>query len=130
MGESIREIEYEIAAQRDRLGRNLHELQSTARDMTDWRAYYRRHPGRVLGAALVGGAVAGVVTGRVVRGARPTGVRPRTRASSAQPHPVRQRLESEWHTISDALVGVASAKLMDFIGGKIPGFSDQIRRRS
>ena len=40
------------------------------------------------------------------------------------------RFENDWQHISDALMGVASAKVMEFVGNLIPGFNDQIHRDS
>ena len=39
MGEDARQIERQIRAERDNLGRNLQELQRQTRDLTDWRTH-------------------------------------------------------------------------------------------
>jgi hypothetical protein len=125
MGESIREIESEIAAERDQLGRNIQVLEAQARRLTDWRGYYQRLPGRVLGVAVVGGVALGAAVGgiRKASGGRQLQL-PHSRSRSL----VRDRFQREWHVISDALLGLASTKLVEAIGGFIPGFSDHVRR--
>ena len=131
MGETISQIERDLAEQRVDLSRNLEELETKARQMTDWRRHYRNHPWQLLGAALATGVVLGIVAGG--RGSRssqsfaavtqdPTAPRPRNRAIN--------RLEKDWHHISDALMGVASAKVMEFVGNLVPGFRDELHRDS
>ena len=127
MGETINQIERDLAAERADLGRNLDALQTKARELTDWKHYYRNHPGQVLAVALAGGVVLGIMAGGKSAPGR------RTLASSpnpAEPHPRNRaldRLEQDWHHISDALMGVASAKVMEFVGNLVPGFRDQLR---
>lgn len=128
MGETINEIERDLAAERVALNRNLGELEQRARDLTDWRRHYRNHPAALLGVALAGGVVLGVIAGGSRASSRnrepfvsdPDAPRPRSRAIS--------RLEQDWHHISDALLGVASAKVMEFVGSLVPGFNDELHR--
>src|SRR4051812_43506798 len=122
MDESVRQIEHQIAAERERLGRNLHELETQARRLTDWRGYYQRPPGRVLGAAAIGGAAMGAAVAGAKKSTGQQLPLPNARPQSL----VRDRLQREWHVIADALLGVASAKVMEAIGGAIPGFSDHL----
>ena len=131
MGETINEIERDLAAERVDLRRNLGELEIKARQLTDWRHYYRNHPGQLIAAALAGGVVLGVIAG-----GRSTAHRDRFPEAPfpgdlSEPRPRNRavrRLENDWHHISDALMGVASAKLMEFVGNLVPGFHDQLRR--
>jgi len=136
MGETINQIEQELAAERDELGRNLNELETKARQLTDWRHYYRNHPGALIGAAVASGVVLGIISGGRGSSASTSSsftghqfdsmpdhesAKPRKRALS--------RLEQDWHHLSDALLGVASAKVMDFVGNLVPGFQDELHRQ-
>ena len=133
MGETISQIEQDLAAERVDLGRNLNELETKARQMTDWRHHYRNHPAQLLGAALAAGVVLGVMSAgrsggssshRQNLAAVPDSSAPRLRNRALS------RLESDWNHISDALMGVASAKVMEFVGNLVPGFRDELRRDS
>jgi len=62
VGTKADEIVSQIDRQRDRLGENLHELESRMRDMADWRVQYERHPWALLGVAFVGGMLFGAWT--------------------------------------------------------------------
>ncbi len=62
MGTKSDEIVNQIDKQRDRLGQNLHELESRFRDATDWHVQYERHPWALLGVAFVGGMLFGAWT--------------------------------------------------------------------
>ena len=130
MGETINQIERDLAAERVDLSRNLGELETRARELTDWRRYYRNNPGKLIGAALAGGVVLGIIAGGssssssqeyFAEGSEPlnaTTPRPRGRAMS--------RIEKDWQHISDALMGVASAKVMEFVANMVPGFKEHL----
>ena len=130
MGETINEIERELAAERIDLSRNLGELETKARQLTDWRHYYRNHPGQLIGAALASGVVLGIMAGgrssssssNYEYAAVPdqSAPKPKSRALT--------RLEQDWQHISDALMGVASAKVMEFVGNLVPGFKEQLHQ--
>jgi hypothetical protein len=130
VGETINEIERELAAERIDLSRNLGELETKARQLTDWRHYYRNHPGQLLGAALASGVVLGVIAGgkssasshRHDYTAVPDSNAPRLKSRALG------RLEQDWQHISDALMGVASAKVMEFVGNLVPGFKDHLHQ--
>lgn len=127
MGENTNQIEREIRAERLELGRNLTELEMKAKQLADWRTYYRNHPKLLLGIALGGGVMLGALAGRTrppVRDARetmPRLLRPRSGAGA--------QIEETLQRISDALLGVVSAKVVEFVSNVIPGFSDQLDHR-
>ncbi len=129
MDESTSQIEAEIRAERHRLGRNLDELETKARQLADWRTHYRQHPKLLLGLALGGGLILGAVAGRAAAGRdddspKRTGRRPPEGSGAGR------QIEEAWQTISSALVGVAAAKVVEFVGQVVPGFDDQFNRQS
>ena len=111
MDENVGRITQEIAAERHDLGRNVHELEARARELGDWRAYYRRHPALMLGLALGGGVALGAISAR----------EPQSRPS---------QLADTWRHLSDALLGLATAEVMNFVGEIVPGFSRDARSAS
>lgn len=141
MGESTSQIERDIAAERNELGRNLQLLENKARSLADWRTYYRSHPWAMLGAAAGGGVLLGVLTGGIGASeaeyeseralmsepSRSYPSAPSAFASSAAR--VRREFGDTWDHIADALIGVASAKAIEFISQMIPGFREQLTTR-
>ena len=138
MGQNTEQIERQIRAERDELGRNLHDLEFKAKELTDWKVHYRNHPAVFLGAA----AGLGVLLGAVMTPSRvrPTDSRVRSteafqargtalRAFAARSPKVEQ-LRTTWGHISDALLGVATAKAVDAIAEYLPGFKDQYEQQS
>lgn len=127
MGENTNQLEREIRAERQQLGRNLTELEMKARQLADWRTYYRHHPKLLLGIALGGGLMLGALAGR----ARP----PVRDTHERMPRPSRARsgagaqIEETWQRISDALLGVVSARVVEFVSNFVPGFSHQLDHR-
>ena len=63
MGQTTDQIETEIDDAREELRSNLQELESRAKDAADWRVHFRRHPGRMIAAALIGGALLSLTLG-------------------------------------------------------------------
>ena len=140
MGESTSQIERDIVAERDELGRNLQLLENKARSLTDWRTYFRNHPFAMMGAALGGGVLLGVLTRNLA--AREASefdddhllepddshyAAPSPFVSSAAR--MRRQFGDTWDHIADALLAVASAKAIDFVGQKVPGFREQYASR-
>ena len=128
MGEDTNQIEREIRTERQQLGRNLTELEMKAKQLADWRTYYRSNPKLLLGIALGGGLILGALAGRARHARRdyasePVARLPRSRGRAAA------QIEDTWQNISDALLGVASAKVIEFVSNVIPGFSDQLDHR-
>ena len=131
MGANTDQIEREIRAERDELGRNLEDLEFKAKELTDWKAHYRNHSAVFLGAA----AGLGVLLGAVMTSA-PVRSTEAFRARSATPRafngrsPKVEQLMATWGHISDALLGVATAKAVDAIAEYLPGFKDQYERQT
>jgi hypothetical protein len=64
MGKTTDEIVSDIDQTRGGLKSNLEELESRLKAVTDWRLQVRRHPGAMVAAALVGGALLSLITGK------------------------------------------------------------------
>ena len=129
MDETANEIEAHIDRTRERLGSNLKELEQKVDAATDWREQFRARPYVLLGVACLGGALLA------------TAVRPKSpRRGSDRSHEGRlgsisrsaanagaQALE-QWDTIQGALIGVATARVKEYIGELVPGFDEHVRR--
>jgi hypothetical protein len=142
MGESTSQIERDIAVERHELGRNLQLLESKARSLADWRTYFRNHPFAMMGLALGGGALLGALTSRIGTAEdadyemedEPFAAREphyATESRSAAPSPfaasaarARRQFGDTWDHIAEALLAVASAKAIEFVGEKVPGFRE------
>jgi len=133
MGESTSQIEWDIATERNALGRNLHELEYKTKALADWRTYYRSHPLAMIGLAVGGGVLLGALTGgprrlretssyREPENDYPSAVPSNFSASMAR---VRRQVGDTWDHIADALLAVASVKAIEFVSEKVPGFHEQ-----
>lgn len=139
MGESTNEIERDILAERDELGRNLQLLERKAKSLADWRTHYRSHPFAMMALALGGGVMLGVMTSGASRrsstGDKFSSARdrepdyPTTSRLSSSTAQIRRQFGDTWDHIADALIGVAAAKAIDFVSQKVPGFREQFATR-
>ena len=119
MGENAGQIEREIMAERNELGRNLEVLQTKARDMADWRVHYRNHPGVFLGAAAGVGVLLGAMSRRhreesfgyvnYARTPEPETVQPRRSLSERLNGPRGRKLMETWEHATEALMAVGTA---------------------
>lgn len=99
----------------------------------DWSASYQHHPALFLGLAVGFGLVLGVMrTRRSYRSSpKPALTEPRPpKRPLRERSPKAAQLATTWELITDALLGVATAKVIDAIAGQVPGFKDQFERRS
>jgi hypothetical protein len=119
VGQTTDQIESHIEKTRDDLGANLHELEQKVKEVTDWRYHFRNHPMTLIGAAFGGGILLATMVSRT---------RNTTNAVPASA-PVRHRATETWDVIKDALVGVAAARVTDFVGELVPGFADEYASR-
>ena len=138
MGESTSQIERDIEAERNELGRNLQLLENRARSLADWRTYFRNHPFAMMGIALGGGVLLGALTHNIA-GSQESEyddliepddshyAAPSPFASSAIR--MRRQFGDTWDHIADALLAVASAKAIEFVGQKVPGFREHFASR-
>lgn len=140
MGESTGQIERDIAAERHELGRNLQLLENKARSLTDWRTHFRNHPYALMAVALGGGALLGVLTNGMRRLEAPELEEERflDLEDTGYSHPsawavsaarARRQFGDTWDHIAEALLAVASAKAIQFVAEKVPGFRDEFAAR-
>jgi hypothetical protein len=126
MDQTPREIETHIERTRERLGSHLVELEQKVEAATDWREHFRTRPHVFLGAAFVSGAtLAFVLHGR----------HPQTASDDAEirrfaddPSSARAQVMELWNNLKGALIGVASARVKDYLGQFMPGFDEHYRR--
>jgi hypothetical protein len=64
MGQTTDQIANDIAETRDVLKSNLEELETRVKEAADWRRQFRHHPGAMMTAALVGGALLSALIGK------------------------------------------------------------------
>jgi hypothetical protein len=64
MGQTADEIVNDIDRTRESLRANLEELESRAKEAADWRHHYRKHPGAMIAAAVLGGVVLSALFGK------------------------------------------------------------------
>jgi hypothetical protein len=125
VGENTKQIKRTIVAERDQLGRNLNELETRAQQFVDWRTHYRNNPKVLLGIAVAGGLVLGAMARRG-RSARSNGPFEKSPRRARRTSRLTRELQDTWLRVSDVLLGVASAKVIEFVGSVVPGFSEQV----
>ena len=64
MGQTTDEITTDIRQTREELKTNLEELETRMKDAADWRSHFRRHPGPMVVAAVIGGALLSLLIGK------------------------------------------------------------------
>ena len=125
MDETADEIAVQIDRSRERLGSNLKELEDKVDAATDWREHYRERPQLFLGAAFVGGLVLASAFRPKVAGRPPSAAVNRVAGSNGS---VQAQAWELWNNVQGALVGVASARIKEYIGDFVPGFDEHYRR--
>ena len=126
MDETANEIEAQIDRTRERLGSNLRELEDKVDAATDWREHFRERPHLFLGAAFIGGVVlASALTPKSAgRPLSAVALSPTVGGNGS----VQAQAWELWNNIQGALVGVASARIKEYIGELVPGFDEHYRR--
>jgi hypothetical protein len=126
MDETAHEIEAHIDHTRQRLGSSLKELEDKVDAATDWRAHFRDRPHLFLGAAFVGGAI--LATALRAKSSQRTVDRAGIRSVADGGTSTHAQALELWNTVKVALVGVASARIKEYIGELVPGFDEHYRR--
>ena len=125
MAETIQQIETHIDRTRDELGSHLRELEARVSAATDWREYVRARPYTTLAAAMAGGLVLATVLTKRDNPRRFRAPEPTQSRSSID---ARGQAMGLWEDIANALIGVAATGVKTYIGGLVPGFTEEIRR--
>jgi hypothetical protein len=123
--QTVDQIEAEIGRTRARLGSNVRELEQKVDAATDWQAQFRARPYTLLGAACLGG----LLLGATLRSRGPRG-HSALRATSAMGAGETRRGFDLWDDVATALMGVASAKVRDYIAELVPDFDEHYARAS
>jgi len=129
MGDTTHQIESHIERTRDALGANLHELERKVGEITDWRHHFRNRPLPLLGLAFGGGALLATMLSQP-RSASPSRVASLPADPYKQAGPYKHRAAETWDHIRDALLGVAAARVTNFVGDLVPGFTEEFRSAS
>jgi len=153
--EDTRAIEREILVEREELSGNLRELESHARQFTDWRTHYRKHTGAALAVSFGAGVLLGLMVPAPAHHASrfvdtrehfepgwETDESPRPRRTRemgtaamrglknlTQSSRAGQQIADTAASIFSALVGVASQKAIDAVAQFVPGFRDEFQAR-
>jgi hypothetical protein len=126
MDETPREIEAHIDRTRERLGSHLVELEHRVEAATDWREHFRARPRFFLGAAFVGGATLAVALH--ARSQRPVSDDAGIMRFADDPSSARAQVLELWNNLKGALIGVASTRVIGYLGELLPGFDEHYRR--
>jgi hypothetical protein len=153
MGEKPDQIERHIRHQRSELEDNFSELEAKVKSAFDWRSQFSERPGTMLGVAFVGGALAAAIlpstssiTSRVSsrnrsfaddyspytnretsKSSSDYGTSPSHSAYSAQSRPSSPSSET-WDNLRNAAIGLATARLSEFIEDLVPGFTEHYKK--
>jgi hypothetical protein len=129
MAQTVEQIEAQIDRTREALGSNFHELGRRVDAATDWREHFRANPALFIGAAFVGGlALAGMLRGSESRRRqRHANTGMTAFAANVVPTAGDQAL-NVWNAVKSAAVGLACARLVDYVDQLLPGFHAHYRR--
>lgn len=126
MDETAHEIAARIDSARERLGSHFKELEDRVDAATDWREHFRQRPQLFLGAAVVAGAV--LATALRARAPRPGSDDAGNRHVAHRATSAETQARDFWNNLKGALIGVASARITDYITGLVPDFAEHFRR--
>jgi hypothetical protein len=126
MDKTADQIEAHIERTRERLGSNFRELENKVEAATDWRGHFRQRPHLFLGAAVIGGMVlASAFKSK-------SGGRVRAALSGAPVvgghGSVQGQARELWDNVQGALLGVATARITDYVADLVPGFDEHYRQ--
>jgi len=130
--EETNQIKHHIDTERKQLGRNLQEIEDRVKSATDLKAQFDKNTGLFLGAAVAGGFLVSLAFRSSGRSANAQPVETRARDFQTVQAPVQrpgskhlQRVTDTFDDIFAGLIGVATGKLLSFVGDVIPEFQAQ-----
>jgi len=123
-------IKQHIDLEREQLGRNLDEIEQRVKKATDFKTYFNKNTGWILGAAVAGGFLLSRALPATTssEGGGPRWDRTIERNASAGIQPRSSHLARVSETLDDifeGLVGVVSDKVHSFVADAVPGFREQ-----
>lgn len=156
MGEKPDQIERHIQHQRSELEDNISELEEKVKSAFDWRTQFAERPALMLGAAFIGGAVvsallpsASSISSKLSSRRRTSSSDPwtpytnretpytnRETAPLAESHPgssyssgySASKTNETWENLKNAALGMATARISEFIEELVPGFSEHYKK--
>jgi len=120
-------IERHIEQTREKLGRNLNELETRVRTTLDWRGRYEKNPWAFLGLAFGAGAALAASTATSRRTApnyRSDNINVEFHTRPTTP----SKLTQTWSRLQDALLATAAKQAETFLSQAVPGFADEYRK--
>jgi len=130
MAETVSEIEERIDRTREHLGSTLRELEDKVEGVIDWREHFHQRPHLFLGAAFAGGVLlsAAVRSRGLTYGADDHHLGQHVGRQARGTSPVQAQALDFWRNVQGALVGVASARVRDYLNQLVPDFEEHYRR--
>jgi hypothetical protein len=148
MGEKPDQIERHIQHQRSELEDNISELEEKVKSAFDWRTQFAERPALMLGAAFIGGAVVSALLPSMSSRSSKVSSSRRTPSSDAwtpytnretaplaESHPgsyssgySASKTNETWENLKNAAIGMATARISEFIEELVPGFSEHYKK--
>jgi hypothetical protein len=134
MDEETDKIKQHIDTERQKLGRNLDEIEDRVKSATDLKGHFDKHTGVILGAAVAGGFLLSLAFRKSSHSDRTrnreSDAASERRVNTAAPSTHRaskhlRRITETIDNILDGLAGVASDKLQSYVANAVPGFQAQ-----
>jgi hypothetical protein len=151
MGEKPDQIERHIQHQRSELEDNISELEEKVKSAFDWRTQFEERPAIMLGAAFVGGVLLSAllpstssISSKVSSKRRTSSSDPWTPYTNRETAPLAEshsgssyptgssysggssasKTNETWENLKNAAIGMATARISEFIEELVPGFSE------
>ena len=149
MGEKPDQIERHIQHQRNELEDNISELEQKVKSAFDWRTQFEERTALMLGAAFVGGAIVAAILPSTssltskVSSRRHSSIDPWTPYTNREPVPQVEshstgfsssggysapKNSETWDNLKNAAIGMATARISEFIEQLVPGFSEHYNK--